>query len=128
MFIPDPDFLSSRILDLRSNNSKKEVGGKIFLSYLVFVGINFIKLKIFFFCEKGTEKSLSQLTTNLIIFIPKNCCKSSQKNGLGIRDPRSRIREKLSLNPVSLGQKAPNAGSGSATLLNFKFLGVASLC
>ncbi len=37
--------------------------------------------------------------------------------GSGIRDPRSGIRKKPISDPGSRGQKAPNPGSGSATLV-----------
>ncbi len=74
----DPHFLPSRIPDLRSNNSKSEVVGKSF------VATNVTKLKIILFLKRY-RKMLSHLTTNLIIFNPKNCNKALRKMGLGFR-------------------------------------------
>ncbi len=64
-------------------------------------GENFCRLTLLYFWT-STEKNLSQLTKNWSIFAPKNLLLSSQKCGLGIRDPGSgiqdpgsRIRKKL---------------------------------
>jgi hypothetical protein len=51
---------------------------------------------------------------------------SSQKYGFGIRDPRSGIRKKPIPDPGV--KKAPDPGSGSATLANLTFHFEAGIC
>jgi hypothetical protein len=43
MFIPDPDFCSSRIPDLGSKTATKEKGGKKFVVLTFFVGTDITK-------------------------------------------------------------------------------------
>jgi hypothetical protein len=65
MFIPDPDFYSSRIPD--PTRAINEEGGKIYCLILI-CATYFI------------ERNLSKLTRIIVLFTP-------QKYGLGIRDP-----------------------------------------
>jgi hypothetical protein len=53
----------------------------------------------------------------IIDFLPKKMSISTQKYGFGIRDPRSGIRKNLFRIPDPEAKKAPDPGSGSATLL-----------
>ncbi len=95
MFIPDPDFYSSRIqkhLKMRGLTKK-------------FVVITFLKpqisqnCKLFYFWN-AEEKKFGPIFKELENCLPKKLSLSSQKYGFGIR-----IREKPILDPGSRGQK-----------------------
>ncbi len=88
-----------------SNNSNQ---WENLLSHPFFVTTNFTKIKLFYFLT-GTEKNLSQLTKNYLYFSSKKLSPSSQKYGLGNRDPRSRILKKPIPDPGS--KKAPDPWS-----------------
>jgi hypothetical protein len=60
---------------------------------------------------------LGQFSKNYRTFYPKNYQKALKKYGLGIRDPRSGIRKNLFRIPDPGVKKAPDPGSGSATLV-----------
>ncbi len=112
MFIPDPDFYRSQIPDpdLGSKNSDKSEGWK---KNTFFVATNFTKFKIIYFLM--LKKKFWPILTKIIeLFTPK-IVTSSQKYGLGIRDPRS--GKNLFRIPDPRVKKALDPGSGSATLL-----------
>jgi hypothetical protein len=101
MFIPDPDFYPSRILDLGSKNSNLREGWKkiflsnLFLSHKLHIIINYfifemLKISIWVNFERIIELFTQKLSL------------SSQKYGFG-------IREKPIPDPGSRGQK----GTGS---------------
>jgi hypothetical protein len=64
--------------------------------------------------ERG-EKKFGPIFKELLNLLPKKLSLSSQKYGLGIRDPGS--RKNLFRIPDPGVKKAPDPGSGSATLL-----------
>jgi hypothetical protein len=78
-----------------------------------FVAKNFTKLQIILFLKCRGKKSF---TKNYRTFYPKKLSLSSQKYGFGIRDPGSGIRNKPIPDPGV--KKAPDPGSGSATLVS----------
>jgi hypothetical protein len=65
---------------------------------------------------KCRRKKFGQFS-KIIELLPKKLSLSSQTYGLGIRDPRSGIRKKPIPDPGV--KKAPDPGSGSATLEEF---------
>jgi hypothetical protein len=70
MFIPDPDFYPSRILDPKT--AIKGSGEKKLAVIPFFVAMNFTKFKKFYFCNTE-EKNLDQFSKNYRTFYPKNC-------------------------------------------------------
>jgi hypothetical protein len=110
MFIPDPDFYPSLILDPGSKYSNKERGKKLFLLSYLFCSHKYHKIAnhfIFYAEEKNLVHFPKFFTQKIVI--------NSQKYGFGIRDPGSgknlfRIQE-----PGV--KKATDPGSGSATLV-----------
>jgi hypothetical protein len=89
--IPDPDFYQSLIPDPKI--ATKERGEKKFFSKPFFVATDFTKFKIILFL-KCRRKTFGQVFKELD-FLPKNLSLSSQKYGVGIRNPEknlSRIR------------------------------------
>jgi hypothetical protein len=88
--IPDPDFYPSRISDPGSKNSSKREGWKIFFSHTFLCSHKFHKNKNYFSFEVLKKKIWANFQRN---FLPKKLSLSSQKYGLGIRDPRSGIRK-----------------------------------
>jgi hypothetical protein len=110
MFIPDPDFYLSRILDPKTET--KERGEKIGC-YTFFIATNFTKLNFFF---EMLMKKIWPVFTELLNLLTKNLSPSSQKYGFGIRDPGSGIRKNL-FPIVDLGPGVKKAADpGSATL------------
>ncbi len=86
--VADP-WRSSRIPDLGSwiQKQQQKRGVKInLLSYLFFVATNFTKLKIILFF-KWWRKKFGPIFKDYWRFYQKNCNLSSQKYGVGIRDP-----------------------------------------
>ncbi len=120
--IPDPDFYPYRIPDLgfRIQKHTKERGEKFFFIKHFFVATNFTKCKIILFLNCSRKKFRPNFK-ELRNFIPKKLSQSSQKYEFGIRDPGSGIRNKPIPDPGSRIQglkKAPDPGSGSATLVS----------
>jgi hypothetical protein len=73
MVIPDPDFLSSWILDPGSEIQQEPVrDGPIFIFSHLFCSHKFHKIEKYFIFKEGTN-NLSQLSKRLSIFNPKNC-------------------------------------------------------
>ncbi len=93
--IPDP---GSRVQKQLQKRGVKKISCHTF-----FIAINLTKLYIILFLKYWT-KNLGQFSKNYWTFYS-----SSQKYGLGIRDPRSGIRKKPIPDPGSRGQK----GTGS---------------
>ncbi len=98
--IPDP---GSQISDPKT--ATKERGEKKFVVIPFYVATNFTKLKI----SLGLKcwRKIGSIFKELYNILPKKLSLSSQKYGLRIQDPRSRIRKK----PI------PDPGSGSETLI-----------
>ncbi len=63
------------------------------------------------------KKKFEPIFEELLKFLPKKFSICSQKYGFGIRDPRSGIRKNLFRIPDPGVKKAPDPGSGSATLI-----------
>ncbi len=105
--IPDP---GSRISDPRSKNSNKREGWKKICCHNFLCSHKFHKIANYFsLFWSAEEKNLGQFSKN---FLPKKLSISSQKYGVGIRDPRSGIRKKPIPDPGSRGvKKAPDPGS-----------------
>ncbi len=116
--IPDPDFYPSRIPDLGSRipdpkSATKERGEKN-SCHTFFWSHKFYKIE------------------NYFTFYPNKLLLSSQKYGFGIQDPGTEIRDPEKTHSRSCMdpgvKKAPDPGSGSATLLfkavSFHFLWV----
>ncbi len=131
--IPDPDFYPSRIPDLWSRIQKqlqKRGAKKNLLSYLFFVATNFTKFRIILFWtaeEKNFGPNFKELPIEL--FTQKVITKLSKiwvwDPGSEIRDPRSGIRDpgsgkNLFRIPDPRVKKAPDPGSGSATMVGSK--------
>jgi hypothetical protein len=124
--IPDPDFYPFRIPDPRSRiqdlgsgsripdpkTATKERGEKKLVVKPFFVATNFTKLKIILFF-KCLRKKFGPVFKELLNFLPKNLSLSSEKYGVGIRDPRSGIRKKTysGSGSGSRVKKAPDLGS-----------------
>jgi hypothetical protein len=84
------------------------------LTYLSwFVATNITKFKLILFLN-GKELNLSQFTMK---YSTKKFSLSSQKHSFGIRDTRSEKTYYGSYIPDPGVKKAPNPGSGSATLI-----------
>jgi hypothetical protein len=66
-------------------------------------------LKIILFLKYGRKKIRANFSKNYKTFYSKMAL-SSQKYGLGIRDPRSGIRKKPIQDPGSRGQKGTGSG------------------
>ena len=123
MFIPDPGCLSrilifthpgSRISVPGSKNSKKERGEKFFLSYL-FCSHEFHKIENYFSFEVLKKRIWASFQRIMELFTQKIVTKLSK---IWVWDPRSGIRNKPISDPGV--KKAPDPGSGSATLKNCK--------
>jgi hypothetical protein len=114
MFIPDPDFYPSRISDLESRIKKQERkrGVKKIVVIPFFVALNFTKLLITYIMFEMLKKetNLGQFQRIIELFTQKIVTKLS-KYGFGVGDPGSEIR-------TQGVKKAPEPGSGSATLIN----------
>jgi hypothetical protein len=82
----DPHFFS--IPDLGSNNSKKEVGRKFFC-HTFFVASNFKKIEKNYLILKRYRKKFQPIDKEFNYFLTQKLLHSTQKNGFGIRDPRS---------------------------------------
>ncbi len=83
-----------------SKNSYKREGWKKNLSYL--------------FCSHKFHINLSQISKNYITFYPKSCHQALKNMSLGseIRD----LEKAYSGSPIQRSERAPDPGSGSATL------------
>jgi hypothetical protein len=118
--ILDPDFYPSRIPDPKTGTT--EGGEKNLLSYL-FCNHKFHKIVNYFMFEMLKKQIWANIQR--IIELPKKLPKTQKivtklsKYGFGIRDPRS--GKNLFRIPDSGVKKAPDPGSGSATLY-FVFL------
>ncbi len=117
--VADPGCLS-RIPDLKTET--KERGEKKFVVIPFFVTINFTKFKIIFFFEMLKKKIWANLQRIIENFLPKKLSLSSQKYGIGIRDPekklfRSRIRNTGSCDPSGgMASSTPGSGAGGQGL------------
>jgi hypothetical protein len=120
MFIPDPDFYPSRIPDLGSRIQKQQQKREVkkISRHTFLCSHKFHKIVKYFSFEVLKNKNLGQFSKNYRTFYQKYCQKAHKNMvlGSGIRDPRSGILKKPIPDPGSRGQKAPNPGSGSATL------------
>ncbi len=118
MFIPDPDFYPSRIPDPRIPDPKTattERGEKNFCCHIFLCSQNFHKI-VNFLVLKCWRKKLGQFSKNYRTFYQKNGQKALKNMvlGFGIRDPGS--GKNLFRIPDPGVKKAPDPGSGSATL------------
>jgi hypothetical protein len=108
MLIPDPNFYPSRIPDPKTATKERD-DKKIFVKHF-FVATIFTKCKIILFLNCSGKK-FGPNFKDLWNFLPKK---------FGIRDPRSGI------NPFRIPdpgvKKAPDPGSGSATLYSCLFI------
>jgi hypothetical protein len=118
MFIPDPGSWffpfpdpGSRIPDPKT--ATKERGEKKLVVITFYVATNFPKLLIIL-VWKCLRKKFGPFFKELQKFLPKKLSISSQKYGFGIRDPEKTYSGSRIPDPVV--KKAPDPGSGSATL------------
>jgi hypothetical protein len=110
--IPDPDFYPSRIPDPKT--AMKDGGEKNLLSNLFFGVINFTKLNYFIF-EMSKKIIWANFQRIIELFTQKFVTTViSQKNGFGIRDPRS--GKSLFRIPDPRVKKAPDRGSRTLLL------------
>ncbi len=121
MFIPDPDFYPSRILDPKT--ATKESGEKKFavIRYL-YLATNFTKLKIILFLKCWRKKIWASFQTIIELFTPKFV---NKLKNMGL-DPRSRIQccaagaesrgTEIKL-PPRAGAEITNCGSGSCLFI-----------
>ncbi len=107
--IPDP---GSRISDPK--NSNKREGWKKFCYQTFFCSHKFHKIEFYFVFEMRKKQIWAKFQRIIEVLSLKKLSLSSQKYGLGIRDPRS--GKNLFRIPYP-GVKAPDPGSGSATLV-----------
>jgi hypothetical protein len=113
MFIPDPNFYPFRIPDPKTaTNEKRE---KICCP-TCFVATNITKLKPILLLNWRRKKIWANLQRITEILTQKTVIKLS-KIWFQIQDPRSGIRKNLFQIPDSRVKKAPDPGSGSATML-----------
>jgi hypothetical protein len=114
MFIPDPDFYSSRIPDLTTTT--KEEGEKICCPTF-FVAPNITKNVNYFRFEQVQKIFSDQCTKNYITsFYPKNCHLLSK---IQVWDPGTGdLGSRKKPIPDTGSKKAPDPGPGSATLLS----------
>jgi hypothetical protein len=128
MFIPDPDFCPSRIPELRSQIQKQQQKrgvNKKLPSYLFVATTQISQIVNCFIFEPVERKNLGQFPKDYRTFYPNNCHYLPKLSKIGIVwDPRSGIRKKPISDPVSGVKKAPNPGSGSATLVKINCLNV----
>jgi hypothetical protein len=124
--IPDPVFYPSRIPDLGSKNSNKREGWKKIYCHNFLCSHKFHKIENYFSFEVLKKKILANFQRIIELFTQKIVTKLSKIGvwdpGSEIRDPGSEIRdpEKTysgSQIPDPEVKKAPDPGSGSATLL-----------
>jgi hypothetical protein len=114
MFIPDADFCPSRIPDPKT--ATKEKGEKICCPTF-FCSHKYQKIETYYIFELVKKKKFGPIYKELKKFLPKKLSLRSQKYGwrFRIRDPES--GKNLFRIPDSGVKKAPDPGSGSATLL-----------
>jgi hypothetical protein len=117
--IPDPDFYPSRIPDPKTV-TKERAEKKI--CYTFFCCHKFHKIELNYIFLKCLRKKCGPIFKELLKFIPKNFSICSQIYGFGIRDPRS--GKNLFRIPDPGVKKAPDPGSGSATLVIFNNNGI----
>jgi hypothetical protein len=108
--IPDPDFYPSRISDPGSKNSNKERGEKK-CCHNFLCSQKFHKIENYFSFEV-LKKKMANFLRIMELLTQKIVTKLSK---IWVWDPRSGIRKKPIPNPGV--KKAPDPGSGSATLL-----------
>jgi hypothetical protein len=108
--IPDPDFLSIPHPGSKNSNKTREE------KEISLQARNFRKFKIFHFEQSSYKKKFEQVHKELKYrtFYPYNCQPSSQKYGLGIRDPKPGSGKNLSGIPGR--KKSTDPETGSATL------------
>jgi hypothetical protein len=94
-------YLGSRI-----QNGNKKVGWKIICCHTFFCSHKFHKIENYFIFEMLKEKIWANFQ-RIINFLSKKLTLSSQKYGLGIRDPRSGIRTKTYSGSRIQGSKRP---------------------
>jgi hypothetical protein len=109
MLIPDPDFYPFRI---QKQQQKKERWKKLVVLPFLRPQISH-SLKLFYF-GNAEEKNLAQFSKNYRTFYSKIVTKLSK---IWVCDPKSNILVPEKPYPGSRGEKAPDPGSGSATLL-----------
>ncbi len=112
----------SRIPDPKT--ATKDRSEKIIFAKPFFVATNFTKLNIILFLICWRKK-IGPIFQELLKFLSKKLSPSPQKYGFGIRDPGS--GKNLFRIPDPGVKKAPDPGSGSATLL-FRFLSDTHYC
>jgi hypothetical protein len=115
--IPDPDFYPSRIPDLGSRIQKQQQKRGVKKKLVVMLcSHKFHKIANYFSFGVLKKKNLCQFSKNYTLFTQKNCHLGLKNMGLGsgIQNPRSGIRKKPIPDPGV--NKAPDPGSGSATL------------
>jgi hypothetical protein len=125
-FMADPDFYPSRIPDLGSRipdpkTATKERGEKI-SCHTFLCSHKFNKIVIYFSFEVLKKKIWANFQRIIELFTKKNWQKALKNMvlGSGIRDPGS-VKNLFRIpDSGSRGQKAPDPGSGSATLLGSK--------
>jgi hypothetical protein len=111
MFIPYPDFCPSRILDPGSKNSNKREGWK----KLVVICTFFVATKITFWAN--LQRIIELSTQNIVINLSK----------IWVWDPGS-VKNLFRIpDPSPGGKKAPDPGSGSATLQGTIYFGSTTL-
>jgi hypothetical protein len=108
--IPDPDFYTSRIPDLvsRIHKQQQKRGGGEFVALPFFAATNITKLKTIYVCT-GKENFFCPFTLNCTTFHHKKCHLSI----IWVWGPMSG----KNLSRIHGLKKAPNPGSGSATLI-----------
>jgi hypothetical protein len=114
---PRISYPGSRISDLGSwildpKTATKERGEKKFVVILFFVATKFTKLNTYYFVFEMLKKNVGQISRIIEVFTQKIVTKLSQ---IWFWDPRS--GKNLFRIPDSGVKKAPDPGSGSATLL-----------
>jgi hypothetical protein len=105
----------SRISDPGSRIQKQQqkTGVKIFFCQTIFCSHKFHKTEYYFIFDM--LKKFGPIFQELLKFLPKKLSPRPQKYGFGIRDPRS--GKNLFRIPDPGVKKAPDPGSGSATLI-----------
>ncbi len=117
MFIPDPGSRFLSIPDPGSKNSNKKEGWKKISCHTFFCSHKFHKIEHYLIFEILKEKNLGQFSKNSRTFYSNNCHYALKNMGLGsgIRDSGS--GKNLFWIPDPGVKKAPDPGSGSATLI-----------
>jgi hypothetical protein len=132
MFIPDPGSWFLTIPDLGSKNTHKRGGGEQNCCHTFFLATNFTKSKfiLFLICWR---KKFGPIFKEVWIFFTQKIDTKLPKVWAWVRDPGSEIRDPGSefRDPGSEVRKpipdpgvkkAPDPGSGSATLIDYWFI------